>query len=96
MVLAVAFAWAGQGLVIAQCFHGAGRHVGDVDRDPYMVGMKLNFISQPLFLIAICVVKLAVGSSLYRIAIVKFYRYLILSIMAFMVAYTIACACVRA
>ncbi|EEU42063.1 uncharacterized protein NECHADRAFT_105529 [Fusarium vanettenii 77-13-4] len=59
MVLSLALAWAGQGVIFGQLSHGAGRHKGDVDPDVYMVGMKLNFISQPIFLIAICVVKLA-------------------------------------
>jgi hypothetical protein len=56
-----------------------------------MKGMKLNFISQPIYLIAICVVKLSVGCALLRIASTKFYRWLILSIMGFMAFYTIGC-----
>ncbi|KAJ4156679.1 hypothetical protein NW754_008320 [Fusarium falciforme] len=91
MVLSLALAWAGQGVIFGQLSHGAGRHKGDVDPDVYMIGMKLNFISQPIFLIAICVVKLAVGCALLRIASTKFYRYLILSIMGFMAFYTIGC-----
>lgn len=95
MVLSLALAWAGQGVIFGQLSHGAGRHKGDVDPDVYMIGMKLNFISQPIFLIAICVVKLAVGCALLRIASTKFYRYLILSIMGFMAFYTIGCFFVR-
>ena len=95
MIFAMALAWAGQGIIIAQVAHGAGRHLGDVDPLVYQTGMKLNFISQPIFLIAICVVKLAVGSSLLRIASTKFYKALILSIMGFMAFYTIGCFFVR-
>ncbi|KAH7117503.1 hypothetical protein EDB81DRAFT_818667 [Dactylonectria macrodidyma] len=91
MTIAIALAWAGQGLIIPQVLHGAGRHIGDVDPAIYQTGLKLNFISQPIFLIAICVVKLSVGSSLLRIASIKSYKYLILSIMGFMVFYTIGC-----
>lgn len=91
MTLAMALAWAGQGVIIVQVAHGAGRHIGDVDPDVYMVGMMVNFISQPIFLFAICVVKLAVGSSLLRIASTKMYRVIILSIMGFMVFYTVGC-----
>ncbi|KAF5011997.1 hypothetical protein FDECE_1937 [Fusarium decemcellulare] len=91
MIASIALAWAGQGVIVAQVSHGAGRHVGDVDPDVYMIGMKLNFISQPIFLIAICVVKLSVGCALMRIASTKFYRVLILSIMGFMAFYTIGC-----
>jgi hypothetical protein len=91
MVTALLFSWAGQGLIFGETAHGAGRHVGDVDPIVYMIGMKLNFISQPIYLLAICIVKLSVGSSLLRIASTKFYRVLILSIMVFMAVYTIIC-----
>ncbi|KAI6776248.1 hypothetical protein HG530_000193 [Fusarium avenaceum] len=91
MILTLAMDWAGQGVIIAQVAHGAGRHIGDVDPAIYMIGMKLNFISQPIFLIAICVVKLSVGCALLRISSTKFYRTLILSIMCFMSIYTIGC-----
>jgi hypothetical protein len=91
MALTMATALAGCALVIAQGQFGAGRHRGDVDPDIYMIGMKLNFISQPTYLFAICFVKLAVGFSLLRIASTKFYRYLIRGIMGFMLFYTIGC-----
>lgn len=91
MILTLAMDWAGQGVIFAQVAHGAGRHKGDVDPAVYMIGMKLNFISQPIFLIAICVVKLSVGCALLRISSTKFYRTLILSIMCFMSFYTIGC-----
>lgn len=91
MIFAMALAWAGQGIIVPEVSYGAGRHIGDVPADEYMIGMKLNFITQPIFLIAICVVKLAVGSSLLRIASTKFYKYLILSIMGFMAFYTVGC-----
>ncbi|KAM0440343.1 hypothetical protein ACHAQK_005741 [Fusarium lateritium] len=91
MILTLALDWAGQGVIFAQVAHGAGRHIGDVDPAIYMIGMKLNFISQPIFLIAICVVKLSVGCALLRISSTKFYRTLILSIMCFMTIYTIGC-----
>ncbi|KAF4993912.1 hypothetical protein FGRMN_6159 [Fusarium graminum] len=91
MILTLVMDWVGQGIVIASVKHGAGKHVGDVDPAVYMVGMKLNFISQPIFLLAICLVKLAVGCALLRISSTKFYRRLILSIMCFMTFYTVGC-----
>ncbi|KAH7006752.1 hypothetical protein EDB80DRAFT_841889 [Ilyonectria destructans] len=91
MIVAMALAWVGQGLVIPQVFHGAGRHIGDVNPASYRIGLKLNFISQPIFLIAICVAKLSIGSSLLRIASTKGYKYLILSIMGVMILYTVGC-----
>ncbi|KAL7765398.1 hypothetical protein ACKLNR_003314 [Fusarium oxysporum f. sp. zingiberi] len=91
MIFTIALSWAGQGVIFAQLAYGGGKHIGDVDPDVYMTGMKLNFISQPIFLIAICIVKLSVGCALLRIASTKFYKWLILSIMIFMSIYTIGC-----
>lgn len=91
MLLALVLAWAGQGVIFGQVAHGAGQHIGDVDKYVYMTGMKLNFVSQPIFLISICIVKLSVGCALLRIASTKLYRYLILSIMIFMAFYTVGC-----
>ncbi|EXK27053.1 hypothetical protein FOMG_16491 [Fusarium oxysporum f. sp. melonis 26406] len=91
MVVSIALSWAGQGVIFGQLAHGAGRHIGDVDKDTYKIGLKLNFVSKPIFLIALCIVKLSVGCALLRIASTKFYRYMILSIMGFMVSYTIGC-----
>ncbi|KAF4983407.1 hypothetical protein FZEAL_1136 [Fusarium zealandicum] len=91
MVAAMVLSWAGQILIYVQVAYGVGKHAGDIDWETYMVGKKLNFLSQPIFLIAICVVKLSVGCALMRIASTKFYRRLILGIMIFMAVYTISC-----
>lgn len=91
MSFAMALAVAGQGVIIAQTRYGAGKHLGDIDEWRIPIGMKLNFISQPIFLFGICVVKLAVGASLLRIASTKFYKWTISIIMGFMLFYTIGC-----
>ncbi|TDZ32628.1 hypothetical protein CTRI78_v011759 [Colletotrichum trifolii] len=92
MTLAMAIAVAGQGVIVAQVRHGVGKHTGDVDLvTDYPVAMMMSFISQPLYLSALCLMKLAVGSSLLRIASKKLYKNIIICIMVFMTAYTIAC-----
>ncbi|KAG9249435.1 uncharacterized protein F5Z01DRAFT_631735 [Emericellopsis atlantica] len=91
MALTMMTSLAGCGLAVASVQYGAGRHRGDVPADDFQTGMKLNFISQPTYLFAICFVKLAVGCSLLRIASTKFYTWLISGIMGFMLFYTIAC-----
>ncbi|KAK4125698.1 hypothetical protein N657DRAFT_678768 [Parathielavia appendiculata] len=91
MSFAMALVLAGQGVVWASVAHGAGRHIGDIPLSDLPMGLKLNFVSQPIYLIAICVVKLAVGSMLLRIANTPFYKRLIISIMAFMAFYTTGC-----
>ena len=72
---------AGQGLVIPEVRYGAGRHIEYIDPVHFGLGMKLNFITQPLYLFAICFVKLSVGFFLLRIAVEKFYRRLIITVM---------------
>ncbi|KAK1825993.1 hypothetical protein QBC39DRAFT_33849 [Podospora conica] len=91
MSAAMGLVIAGEGVIISSLTHGAGKHLGDIPQASLPKGMKMNFISQPIFLIAICVVKLAVGSTLLRIANTKFYRRLIIGIMVFMSVYTIGC-----
>ncbi|KAK3381238.1 hypothetical protein B0H63DRAFT_198040 [Podospora didyma] len=92
MTFAMALVLAGEGVVIASVHYGAGRHLGDIDPPTNIpIAIKINFVSQPIYLIAICVVKLAVGATLLRIASTKFYKTLILSIMGFMTFYTIGC-----
>lgn len=64
----MALAWAGQGVIVPEVFHGAGRHISDVDPAIYQTGVKLNFTSQPFFLVAICMVKLCrIVAITYRI-----------------------------
>jgi hypothetical protein len=82
---------AGLVLTVIQANHGAGKHRGDVQPDDYRYGMLINFISQPIYLFGICFAKLAVGAALMRIAAKQRYRYLILWVMIFMLAYTIGC-----
>jgi hypothetical protein len=91
MTFAMALVLAGQGVVWGSVVYGAGRHLGDIPLSDLPFGLKLNFISQPIYLIAICVVKLAVGAMLLRIANTPFYKRLIISIMVFMGVYTTAC-----
>ncbi|KAH8887134.1 hypothetical protein GQ53DRAFT_726509 [Thozetella sp. PMI_491] len=91
MATAMAISVAGQCVIIPEIYYGAGKHLGDIPPENIPTGMKLNFITQPIYLINICVVKLAVGAALYRIASSKLYKYSIIGVMAFMSFYTIAC-----
>jgi hypothetical protein len=43
--------------------------------------MKLNFITQPIYLFATCFLKLSIGFFLLRIAVKAFYKRLIIGIM---------------
>jgi hypothetical protein len=91
ITLTMACSIVGFALTVVQAHNGAGRHRGDVPPDVYQYGLFINFINQPIYLFAICFAKLAVGAALMRIAADRFYKYVILGIMTFMLLYTIAC-----
>ncbi|KAH9877338.1 hypothetical protein IAQ61_002703 [Plenodomus lingam] len=91
MISAMSFCIAGQGVIIPQVYYGAGKHIEYIDPSDFSLAFKLNFISQPLYLFAIALVKISVGFFLLRIAVQHFYRKLITGIMVFMVIYTIGC-----
>lgn len=61
--------------------YGAGRHIEYIPVQDISLGLKMNFISQPIYLWAIALIKISVGFFLLRIAVSKFYRRLIQSIM---------------
>ncbi|OAG06881.1 uncharacterized protein CC84DRAFT_630037 [Paraphaeosphaeria sporulosa] len=81
----------GAGIVVPEVHYGCGRHIDQISPEDFKIGFKLNFISQPIYLIAICIVKLSVGFFLLRIATIPFYRHTIQGIMAFMAFYTTGC-----
>jgi len=91
ITLTTACSIAGFAVTIIQCKYGAGRHRGDVSPEDYEYGMLVNFVNQPVYLFAICFVKLAVGAALMRIATKKLYKRLILGVMGFMLIYTVVC-----
>lgn len=72
---------AGECIVIMQVVYGAGRHIEHIEPSHFSNGLKLNFISQPVYLLAICSVKLSVGLFLLRIAVKMIYRRVIIGIM---------------
>lgn len=95
MTFAMALSLAGQALIIPEVYYGGGQHIGDVPPADLSIGLKLNFFTQPLYLICICVVKLAVGSALLRIAAQRAYTIVISGLMIFMSSYATACFFVR-
>lgn len=81
----------GLGLVAGQVMNGAGQHVGDIAPATNTYGLKLNFISQPIYLWAIPLVKISVGIFLLRITPSKVYRTILVSVMTFLMLYTMMC-----
>jgi hypothetical protein len=71
----------GQCIIIPEVYFGAGRHIQYIDLEDFKNGFKLNFITQSVYLFAICFVKISVGFFLLRIAVKVAYRRLIIGIM---------------
>lgn len=70
---------------------GAGRHIQYIDPIEFANGYKLYFITQLIYLVAICLVKISVRFFLLRIAVSTLYRRIIIGIMASMGFCTIGC-----
>ena len=76
---------AGQCVLIPEVYYGAGKHIDQISPKDFQNAFKLNFVTQPIYLIAICLVKESIGFFLLRIAITPFYRRAIISIMSLFV-----------
>jgi hypothetical protein len=72
---------AGEIIIVPSVYLGAGRHVQYIDSEDFKRAFQLNFVTQPLYLCAICFVKLSVGFFLLRIAVETYYRRIIIGFM---------------
>lgn len=91
MAFTMALCLAGQGVIIPQVHYGAGKHIDHIAPEDFPKAMKLNFVTQPMYLWGICLAKESIGFFLLRIASTAFYRRLIMGIMVFMGFYTLGC-----
>jgi hypothetical protein len=78
----------GIGIVIPEVINGAGRHVAYVEPTKAKIGLELNFITQPLYLWAITIVKCSIALFLLRFAPNKFYKRLLWGLIVFLLVYT--------
>nr|ALM31974.1 decarboxylase_GME4319 [Daldinia eschscholzii IFB-TL01] len=91
MLAAMLLSLIGMGIVIAEVHYGAGRHAAYLDPEVNRFGLKLNFVSQPIYLWAIPMVKVSVGFFLIRISPSIFYKRVLQGVMIFLMAYTFVC-----
>ncbi|KAK8075938.1 hypothetical protein PG994_003210 [Apiospora phragmitis] len=91
MIIAMTLSLAGLGVVIPQVVYGAGRHIAHLRPDAASMGLKINFVSQVVYLWAIPAVKMSIGLFLLRIAPNKGYRRVLQGVMLFTMAYTMMC-----
>ena len=73
-------------IIIPQVQRGAGRHVQYIEpKSNIVIGLHLNFITQPLCLIALCLTKVSVGLFLLRLTPSRRFRQFIIGTIVFTV-----------
>lgn len=75
-------------IIVPEVGYGAGRHVDDLTVSDIVKGLHLNFVTQPLCLIALCLTKVSVGVFLLRLTPATNHRRFIWGVITF----TILCA----
>ncbi|KAG7129156.1 hypothetical protein HYQ45_011577 [Verticillium longisporum] len=86
MIVAMAVMFAEMMVIISQVGYGAGRHVEFIEPKSNVVeGLRLNFVTQPLCLIALCLTKVSVGLFLLRMTPSARFRKFILGMVIFTV-----------
>lgn len=88
MSISVVINLGGMASFIVQVYFGAGRHVGDLTAENTLNAMRLNFVSQVVYTVALCLCKLSVGFSLLRIAATKVWKYVIIGFMCLVAIYS--------
>jgi hypothetical protein len=91
ILFAMALSTAGLCLIIPEVYCGAGRRRADIPVERAVMGLKINFATQPIYVIAIASIKISLALFLLRIAPSKFYRRGLLGMIIFLVSYTIVC-----
>jgi hypothetical protein len=73
-------------VIIPQVNLGAGRHVQYIQPPENVVrGLHLNFVTQPLCLIGLCLTKVSVGLFLLRLTPSPRFRWLVIGVTVFTV-----------
>lgn len=73
-------------IIIPQVHYGAGRHVQYIEPPSNVTkGLHLNFVTQPLCLIALCLTKVSVGFFLLRLTPSKRFRRFVIGMIIFTV-----------
>lgn len=68
--------------------NGGGRHAAYLDPEVMKLGLKLNFVTQPIYLIATTASKVSIALFLLRIASNKIYKRFLWGLLVFMCIYT--------
>lgn len=76
-------------LIIVQVDLGGGKHVGAISPENNVKGLHINFVTQPLCLIALALVKLSIGLLLMRLTTSKkFIRFIWAAMILVILSFT--------
>jgi hypothetical protein len=78
-------------LIIPEVYCGAGRRSAYIPIERAVMGLQINFATQPIYLVAIATIKISIALFLFRIAPTKFYRNGLWYMIVFLILYTIGC-----
>jgi len=70
-------------LIVLQVRLGAGKHVDDIEYEDNIEGLRLNFVTQPLCLIALALVKISNDMILLRLTVSEKFKKFIWATIAF-------------
>lgn len=94
IMAAMAVMFAEMMVIIPQVRLGAGRHVQYIEPESNIVkGLHLNFVTQPLCLVALCLAKVSVGFLLLRITPSTRYTYFIWGAIIFTICSSLGNIC---
>lgn len=75
-------------IIILEVYYGAGRHIAYIPHPSDVVnGLRLNFITQPIYIFAITFVKVSIGLFLLRLTPKERFKRFIWVVQAFMAIY---------
>ncbi|KAI9675737.1 MAG: hypothetical protein M1817_001104 [Caeruleum heppii] len=91
ILLTMAVSIAGLAVIIPEIQHGGGRHAAYLAPEMMSVGIKLNFITQPIYLWGIALAKISISLFLLRLTPVTGYQRFLWGLITFMLVYTSIC-----
>lgn len=92
MLFAMLLSATGMLLIIPEVQNGAGRHIYHLKESVAILGLKINFATQPIYLWAIAMVKVSIACFLLRIAGPDtIYRRCLYGMIYFLITYTGTC-----
>ncbi|KAI5776376.1 phosphatidylserine decarboxylase [Geopyxis carbonaria] len=91
IIVAIMFTTVSMGCFIGKGYVGMGKHIEVVSPPDLVKFMHITFFQSQSFVLAICFIKVSVAFLLMRLAALTKYKRFLWGIIAFMIAFTLAC-----